>query len=521
MINTTREITVNSSENGKLKVQNLWILIVVIGILFRIVLAFYQPHSGKSTPPMFGDFEAQRHWIEVTSNLPISEWYFYDLEYWGLDYPPLTAFHHYLMGKVNGYLNLCDGCFEFMTSRGNQNVSVIMFMRISVILMDLLLYIPVCLLLLKLIFKLRRIMDTTLDTSFGIEIFWMICCPSLMMIDHGHFQYNSIFLGFTIIAIYMLMKYLEENHVIHLSLASMSFVFSISYKQMSLYYSLPFFFFILALTIREPKRFLIVALSVIFSFGLMFGPFILQKNGTEIFLQVIHRMFPFKRGLFEDKVATFWCSTSMFIKWNVLFGEKLVKLSTILTFLFSLPSCIHLLFITMKRSTNSALFLSRIFVTSVTIVSFSFYMFSYQVHEKTILVPLIPSIVLYCLDVKGLRQYVPLLNIVACFSMYPLFIKDKLTLAYYVIQLVSISITFMDFHSLSKISQVVSIFSILGMIGIHILLDYAKPPMRYPDLFTLFCTTFSFIHFVLFFIKAYYVQLFGLRDNSACHEKSN
>jgi alpha-1,3-glucosyltransferase len=49
---------------------------------------------------MFGDFEAQRHWMEITSHLPISRWYFYDLEWWGLDYPPLTAYHSWLLGKM-------------------------------------------------------------------------------------------------------------------------------------------------------------------------------------------------------------------------------------------------------------------------------------------------------------------------------------------------------------------------------------------------------------------------------------
>ena len=55
---------------------------------------------GFNKPPMYGDFEAQRHWMEMTIHLPISNWYFYDLEYWGLDYPPLTAYHSWLMGKM-------------------------------------------------------------------------------------------------------------------------------------------------------------------------------------------------------------------------------------------------------------------------------------------------------------------------------------------------------------------------------------------------------------------------------------
>lgn len=50
--------------------------------------------------PMHGDFEAQRHWMEITTHLPVSSWYFYDLPYWGLDYPPLTAYHSWMAGKM-------------------------------------------------------------------------------------------------------------------------------------------------------------------------------------------------------------------------------------------------------------------------------------------------------------------------------------------------------------------------------------------------------------------------------------
>lgn len=35
-------------------------------------LTFLSPGAGK--PPMFGDYEAQRHWQEVTYNLPLQEW---------------------------------------------------------------------------------------------------------------------------------------------------------------------------------------------------------------------------------------------------------------------------------------------------------------------------------------------------------------------------------------------------------------------------------------------------------------
>jgi alpha-1,3-glucosyltransferase len=30
--------------------------------------------SGYADPPKFGDYEAQRHWMEITLNLPPSQW---------------------------------------------------------------------------------------------------------------------------------------------------------------------------------------------------------------------------------------------------------------------------------------------------------------------------------------------------------------------------------------------------------------------------------------------------------------
>lgn len=67
------------------------VFIVVLSILLSL---------GFRTPPLFGDYEAQRHWMEITVHLPISKWYHYDLQWWGLDYPPLTAYHSWLCGIV-------------------------------------------------------------------------------------------------------------------------------------------------------------------------------------------------------------------------------------------------------------------------------------------------------------------------------------------------------------------------------------------------------------------------------------
>jgi hypothetical protein len=117
-------------------------------VLVRYLVSLH-PHSGEGKPPMYGDYEAQRHWMEVRSrpsspspslacvravrltpgcsptdasmcvrspitrgihpfkvtlHLPVSDWYrnttHNDLLYWGLDYPPLTAYHSWLMGHL-------------------------------------------------------------------------------------------------------------------------------------------------------------------------------------------------------------------------------------------------------------------------------------------------------------------------------------------------------------------------------------------------------------------------------------
>ena len=33
------------------------------------------PSAGAGKTPLFGDYEAQRHWMEITYNLPVKEWY--------------------------------------------------------------------------------------------------------------------------------------------------------------------------------------------------------------------------------------------------------------------------------------------------------------------------------------------------------------------------------------------------------------------------------------------------------------
>ena len=84
-------------------IHNANIVIIIVAIFFRLLVGLHS-YSGEGVPPIYGDFEAQRHWMEITINVPVKDWYrntgANDLKYWGLDYPPLSAYWAYITGLV-------------------------------------------------------------------------------------------------------------------------------------------------------------------------------------------------------------------------------------------------------------------------------------------------------------------------------------------------------------------------------------------------------------------------------------
>ena len=99
--------------------------VVGLALALRGVVGLYG-YSGEAQPPRFGDYEAQRHWMEITLNLPASEWYVESadnaLEYWGLDYPPLSAYFSLALGtlaRAAGHAPLV----ELHASRGHESAS--------------------------------------------------------------------------------------------------------------------------------------------------------------------------------------------------------------------------------------------------------------------------------------------------------------------------------------------------------------------------------------------------------------
>lgn len=137
-------------------------------------------------------------------------------------------------------------------------------------------------------------------------------------------------------------------------LAAIPFVLSLCFKQMALYYAPAIFIYLLSVSFRrfpEPDILLLSSLGfvVIMTFIFIFLPFLLpvevlnhlaSHNYSALFninlwrphqwdlitpLQILHRVFPFGRGLWEDKVANTWCATNILIKWRSLYSTPTLQ----------------------------------------------------------------------------------------------------------------------------------------------------------------------------------------------------
>lgn len=402
------------------KASNQWVaryIIIIFAIIIRCAVGLGS-YSGEKTPPMFGDFEAQRHWLEITTNLPITQWYFYDLEYWGLDYPPLTAYHSWILGKIGRLID--PKWFELDVSRGYESVDLKSFMRITALFSELLIYIPAVMMYTRWMGRNYNKAPHIDQTIIAAAILFL---PDLIIIDHGHFQYNSVMLGLALMA---LNNILLDNYI----LASMLFTLSIGFKQMALYYSPIFFFYLLSICVF-PKlniiRLMAIGASVILTLCLLFGPFVYYGGIMQLY-QILHRMFPFSRGIFEDKVANFWCASNILIKYKKIFSvTQLQRFSLLLTLTGIFPSCIAIFFKPNKR----------LLTWCLSSCSLAFFLFSFQVHEKSILLPWMPITLLLNEVDPDVISMVCWFSNVSLFSMLPLLKRDNLVLQYIVLGILS------------------------------------------------------------------------------------
>ncbi|TDL22242.1 hypothetical protein BD410DRAFT_272741 [Rickenella mellea] len=460
-------------------------------------------YSGAGTPPMFGDYEAQRHWMEITTHLPIRKWYTYDLPYWGLDYPPLTAYHSWLFGILGNWIN--PEWFALDKSRGIESPTSKVYMRFTVLASDLLVYVPALLLFLRAWHGSRS------RRTQNIALLALLFQPSLILIDSGHFQYNSVMLGLTLLS----MNFLATGHDL---LAAVCFVLSLGFKQMALYYAPAIGSYLLGKCLHLEYKsgirlFLRLGATTLFTFYILFLPFLPPFASISSILEPISRIFPFGRGLFEDKVANFWCASNVVFKWRQYAStDVLVKCSAALTALGFLPSVVGLILGSFNTRVSSGggkkeedimqnptlPLLPYALLTS----SMSFFLFSFQVHEKTILLPLLPITLLLsgAASNSSAFEWGVLVNNVAVFSMWPLLKKDGLGLQYVALTVLwnwIIGANPLRFRGSYSFIGLLSAAVYTAIATLHLLELVLSPPARYPDLFPVLNVLVSTPVFVL------------------------
>ncbi|KAL4764435.1 dolichyl-P-Glc:Man(9)GlcNAc(2)-PP-dolichol alpha-1,3-glucosyltransferase ALG6 [Aspergillus foveolatus] len=487
------------------------LILMTVG-LFRWAVSLWG-YSGFNTPPMYGDFEAQRHWMEITVHLPLSKWYTYDLQYWGLDYPPLTAYHSWLLGKIGSVFD--PTLFALDDSRGTEGPLLKVFMRATVIVSEYLVYIP------AIVTFLRRYtrMQAVPVWSSSIALSAILLQPATILIDHGHFQYNTVMLGLFVASLDAIMAG-------RMLWACIFFVGALGFKQMALYYAPVMFAFLLGICIF-PRirlvRLLCIALVTIASFTALFLPLLLGATSTEagkqpvpeppllqafpvrldhgssLYLilfqltQIVHRIFPFSRGLFEDKVANAWCAIHTVYKLHRFEPELLKRVSLGATLASILVPCAIVF-----RHPRASILLPA-FAT----VGWGFFLFSFQVHEKSVLLPLLPMTLLIAGDGglnKDTRSWVGWANILGSWTLYPLLKRDGLQVPYFVVTclwayLLGLPPTSWQIYSHQRpvgeveadtephgLTRLLHSLFYLAMVGWHVLEAFIPPPPGKPDL---------------------------------------
>ncbi|KAI9208062.1 glycosyl transferase [Polychytrium aggregatum] len=472
-------------------------LALISSILFALLCKWavgLNGYSGKGIEPMHGDFEAQRHWLEITLHLPTAYWYKYDLQYWGLDYPPLTAYHSWLLGWIAHRIH--PEWVALFTSRGYESTALQVFMRATALATECAIYLPAIIVGIKSVWAKGR---------SGLEqqllVLAVLLQPALILVDHGHFQYNSAMLGF--VAWTAALVGFDQN-----VLAAITFCCALFFKQMSLYYALPVFFYLLGRCIKGPNgllTFVSLGATVVCCFGVLLVPFL---GSVESLLQVFRRVFPVERGLYEDKVANVWCSLSVLVKLRNLFEvQQLVYLSAALTLLAVLPSGINLL---LKPSPKRLLY-------GLLNGSLGFFLCSFMVHEKSILLPLLPATILL-LDEPVVGVW---FNNVAMFSMFPLLKKDGLVMPYILAVVLWNWLFSFGWKRASGLVKLAKAISYAVIFGLHAMEAVVPPPPRYPDIYVVLNVLFSTSMFVVFFGYYNYRQILsGALDRDSRKQKA-
>lgn len=395
--------------------------------------------SYKST-----DFDVHRNWLAIMHSLPIREWYFEATSQWTLDYPPLFAWFEWFLSQLAVFV---DPEMLKVENTDFANESTVIFQRLTVIVTDFV-YIYAVKELYDFYKSFRKKTEEENEDIFYspalVQSVVLLTNFGLLIVDHIHFQYNGFLYGILLLSIVRL----YQGH--HLS-AAFWFAVLINLKHIYLYIAPAYFVYLLRSYVFQHKedgsvkwtsfsllRFLGLGLVVVSVFLVSFGPFILLGQVP----QVLSRLFPFKRGLCHAYWApNFWALYNMADKGLLVTASRLgitdaghnhsasmtgglvqefdhiilPSISPVVTILLSLLAMLPCLAVLWLRPSGP-----QSFVRALILCAFSSFMFGWHVHEKAILMVIIPMSLLIVEKKNDAKLYI-FLSTIGHYSLFPLF----------------------------------------------------------------------------------------------------
>ncbi|KAG4303492.1 hypothetical protein PCK1_000010 [Pneumocystis canis] len=357
--------------------------------------------SGRST-----DFEVHRNWMALTYSLPLSKWYYEDTSQWTLDYPPFFCWMEYFFSLLGQWI---DSEMLKITNFNYANNKTIYFQRSTVIVTEFV-----------LIYSLRRYIQLSHSSEkklSKIVAVSIILSPGLLIIDHIHFQYNGFLYGLLLLSI----CYAKNSDKILKTPAYFVYVMRIYCLSSDLR----------RINIKNTMK---LGISVFLIITLAFGPFVYYNQLD----QIRTRLFPFSRvapylNIVPRQEARF--SSTRGLIGDTFFGvlPNITPLTTfIITLFFQMIYLVKLFIIPTYN----------VFLGAIVLCGFSSFIFGWHVHEKAILMVIIPFSLLSLRDRRYFTAFCPL-AVAGYVSLFPLiftplesFIKFVYTIAWLLIFLV-------------------------------------------------------------------------------------
>ncbi|KAK9367316.1 glycosyl transferase [Lipomyces kononenkoae] len=396
---------------------------VIASICFKLLL--YPAY--KST-----DFEVHRNWLAITYSKPFNEWYYEETSEWTLDYPPLFGYFEWFLSQFAKWVDLEMLAVENL---GYSSVATVYFQRTSVIVSEFVLTYA-------LQAYIQLLPENKRQPAYAIAMS-IYFSPGFVIIDNIHFQYNAMLFG---ILVWSLVAMKQQRFL----RGAILFATLLCFKHIFVYLAPAYFAYLLRIYCLDVSHFNLNSLvrairwknsiclgsSVIFVALVAFGPFIYLGQIP----QLLKRLFPFSRGLCHAYWApNIWALYSasdraLFLLFrkvldNPVYAEDSASLTRGLVGISSFnvlpdiePRTTFLLTAFYQLIALIPMIINPShdkFISALTLCGYASFLFGWHVHEKAILLVIVPFSFLTLKDRRYLTPFY-LLTVSGYVSLFPL-----------------------------------------------------------------------------------------------------